>query len=127
MSESQVGSIGWVDLTCDNAEEVRDFYSKVVGWTHEEFPLDDGAYSDYTMHTADGEASSGICHKRGVNADIPSGWLIYIVVADLDKSMASCESLGGKILSVRKNDDGPGGFAIIEDPAGAVCAIYQSE
>ena len=127
MPESNVGTIGWVDLTCENAGEVREFYSKVVGWTHEEFPLEDGAYSDYTMLSADGEATAGVCHKRGVNADLPSTWLIYIVVADLEQSMASCESSGGKILSVRKNDDGPGGFAIIEDPAGAVCAIYQAE
>ena len=127
MSESQVGTIGWVDLTCDNAGEVRDFYAKVVGWTHEEFPLDDGAYSDYTMHAPDGDATSGICHKRGVNADQPGGWMIYIVIADLDESLKSVEQLGGKALVIRKNEEGPGGFAVIEDPAGAVCALYQAD
>ena len=35
MSEQQkpeVGSLSWFDLTVPNAEEVNDFYSKVIGW-----------------------------------------------------------------------------------------------
>jgi catechol-2,3-dioxygenase len=31
-SNPQVGTIGWVDLTVPNADEVRDFYMEVVGW-----------------------------------------------------------------------------------------------
>jgi predicted enzyme related to lactoylglutathione lyase len=30
----QIGAIFWQDLTVDNAYQVRDFYSQVVGWTH---------------------------------------------------------------------------------------------
>jgi predicted enzyme related to lactoylglutathione lyase len=36
MSESEtppVGSIGWCDLTVENADTIRDFYRGVVGWT----------------------------------------------------------------------------------------------
>jgi predicted enzyme related to lactoylglutathione lyase len=40
-----------------------------------------------------------ICHARGHNADLPSQWLIYITVADLDASMALCKELGGKLLA----------------------------
>ena len=41
----EVGSIGWFDLTVENADEVREFYRRVVGWT--ETPLDMGGYSDH--------------------------------------------------------------------------------
>jgi predicted enzyme related to lactoylglutathione lyase len=37
----EVGSVGWIDLTVPEAEEVRDFYSAVVGWKSE--PVDIGA------------------------------------------------------------------------------------
>ena len=29
------GKIGWIDMTVDDAEGVRDFYTAVVGWGHE--------------------------------------------------------------------------------------------
>ena len=37
MSEnSKVGKIGWIDMTVDDAEGVRDFYKHVVGWGSED-------------------------------------------------------------------------------------------
>ena len=32
MSSNDLGTINWRDLTVENAEEIRDFYSNVVGW-----------------------------------------------------------------------------------------------
>ena len=68
-----IGKIGWVDLTVDDAATARDFYRAVVGWESEE--VDMGGYSDFTMmppgHT-DGVA--GVCHARGSNADLPPTW-----------------------------------------------------
>ena len=57
-----------------------------------------GAYADYVMNDADGEAAAGICHARGGNAELPPQWLVYITVDDLDHSMAECERLGGSVL-----------------------------
>lgn len=34
-----VGSIGWIDLTVDDAPRVRDFYAAVVGWKPEPVPM----------------------------------------------------------------------------------------
>lgn len=61
-----------------------------------------------------------VCFARGVNAEVPPRWLIYIVVDDLNESAARCERLGGKVLQRR-----PEGVYIIEDPAGAVAALYK--
>ena len=50
MSDSkrpQVGTIGWRDLTVENAESVRDFYQGVVGW--ETSAVDMGGYSDFNL------------------------------------------------------------------------------
>ena len=33
--EQEVGSIGWVDLSVDDAHGLRDFYAAVVGWKPE--------------------------------------------------------------------------------------------
>ena len=53
-ADQRPGRIGWQDLTVDNAEVVRDFYSEVVGW--KTMPLDMGDYDDYVMLTPEGQA-----------------------------------------------------------------------
>lgn len=118
-----VGSIGWIDLTVPNADEVRDFYAQVTGWQPE--PLDMGGYSDYNMTSQDGTLRAGVCHARGGNASMPPQWMIYIVVEDLDASLARCAEMGGKVI-VPARSMGEARYCVIQDPAGAVAALYQA-
>ena len=118
------GTISWLDLTIDDAEKVRDFYSQVVGWKSEPVAMKD--YDDYCMiRPASDEPTAGICHARGPNADLPAQWLVYITVDNLDKSIATCESLGGKVIFGPKDMDGTGRYCVIKDPAGAVAALLE--
>lgn len=124
MSDSgDVGRIGWIDMTVEDAPRVRDFYKAVVGWQTDD--VDMGGYSDYVMQMPGaGEGVAGICHARGSNADLPSGWLIYIVVADVEESAAVCSERGGKVIVEPRGLAG-GRFCVIEDPAGSIAALYQ--
>lgn len=129
-----LGSICWHDLTVPDAERVRDFYCQVVGWRSE--PVDMGGYSDFNIFApaagaAQGPSSApamplaGICHARGSNASIPAQWLVYVAVSDVDESARRCLSLGGRVVDGPRSL-GPARFCIIQDPAGAVLALYQS-
>lgn len=124
MSEnSQIGKIGWIDMSVDDADGLRDFYQSVVGWKTEAVSM--GDYSDYSMLLpGSGEAVSGICHARGSNAELPGGWLIYITVADVDASTMACTEKGGEVLVEPRGLAG-GRFCVIKDPSGAVAALYQ--
>ncbi len=125
MSEQarSAGRVGWVDLTVDDAEGLRDFYADVVGWRPEGCSM--GDYEDYNLcDPADGEAQAGVVHRRGVNASQPGGWMVYFTVTDLPASVARCEARGGRVLSDR-SENGVG-ICVIEDPSGAVCALYAS-
>jgi len=119
------GKIGWIDLTVADAEAVRDFYQSVTGWTPS--GIDMGGYHDFCMHPP-GEAQpvAGICHARGNNADVPPVWLVYITVDDLDESVRRCESLGGKVRVAVREMGTMGRYCVIEDPAGAVAALFES-
>ena len=120
---SETGKIGWIDITVDDADGLRDFYRKVVGWQVEE--ADMGDYADYSMTMpANGEAVAGVCHARGSNADLPGGWLVYIVVNDVDASARICTDNGGRIIVEPRGLAG-GRFCVIEDPSGATAALYQ--
>ncbi|MGB0650389.1 MAG: VOC family protein [Rhodothermales bacterium] len=126
MSEKPVtGTIGWFDLTVDDADRVRDFYQEVVGWSAS--PLSMGDYNDYVMATPDGTPVSGVCHARGGNAGLPAQWLMYVNVDDIEASRAAVERLGGALITSVKHAEGHGSYCVIRDPAGAVIALFQPE
>jgi len=121
--DTQIGKVGWIDITVDDASGLRDFYAEVTGWKPREVNM--GEYSDFMMAMPDSdEPAAGICHARGDNAEIPPQWSIYIIVADVENSAAECTARGGKVLLGPKPLSG-GRFCVIEDPGGAVAALYQ--
>ena len=115
---SNVGKIEWHDLTVKNAEEVKSFYEKVVGWKPQ--PLSMGDYDDYVMMQDSETPAGGVCHARGGNADIPPQWLLYVNVEDFDASIKACLASGGKVIGAKRKmgDDGRH-YCLIQDPAGA--------
>ncbi len=123
-SKPGVGVISWTDLTVRDAITVRDFYKEVVGWTPEPVPM--GDYEDFNMNAPAGNGPiAGICHARGVNADLPPQWLIYVIVEDIARSIARCVELGGKVITGPKSMGSQGTYCVIQDPAGAVAALFQ--
>ncbi len=126
MQNKKSGQIAWIDLTVPDADKTRQFYENVTGWKSS--PVSMGDYNDYIMVPEGGDTpAAGICHNRGVNADIPAQWLIYIMVDDLDKSLESCKKEGGKVITKPKQMDKNSRYAVIADPSGSVCALYETE
>ena len=126
MSEPEVpplGAVAWVDLTVDDAPRVRDFYAGVVGWSPS--PVDMGDYADYAMGPEGGDPVAGVCHARGGNVGLPAQWLVYVTVADLDRSLGQCAALGGAVVTRPRDLGAYGRFAVVRDPAGAVLALIQ--
>ncbi len=120
--KSQIGTIISADLTVDQADDVRDFYEQVIGWEHVDIEM--GGYNDYLMQTKEGVPVAGVCHQAGPNAGLPKVWMVYFQVEDLEKSLQAVRRLGGKVL---REPEGTscGSFAVIEYPAGAICALSQ--
>lgn len=117
-------TVGWLDLTVPNAEQVRDFYSSVVGWKPE--PVSMGDYDDFNMtHPETGEPVAGVCHARGPNEGLPPVWMVYFIVEDLGPALDAVEAAGGRVLRRPATLSDEGGMAVIEDPAGACSALFQ--
>lgn len=120
----KTGIVEWMDLTVDDAEKTRKFYQDVAGWKADAFDM--GDYFDYNMLDDNGNIVAGICHARGSNADIPPMWIPYITVKSLDEGLKILEENGGQLLN------GPrimpqGKYAIVKDPAGACCALWEKQ
>jgi uncharacterized protein len=121
--KAAIGSINWRDLTVPDATKVSAFYSAVVGWKI--VSLDMGGYNDYCMNTPrTGETVAGICHARGMNADLPPQWLMYVTVKDLNASLRQCRKLGGKVVRATRSF-GESRYSVIRDPAGAHVALFE--
>ena len=119
------GQIGWIDLTVPDAPALRDFYQGVAGWTYS--PVQMGEYQNFCMFPpGNPQPVAGICHTRGGHEGFPPVWLIYITVDDLDLGIRRCHELGGKLLRPTTAMGPRGRFCVIEDPAGAVCALYEA-
>ncbi|AFN74383.1 glyoxalase/bleomycin resistance protein/dioxygenase [Melioribacter roseus P3M-2] len=126
MINKTIGAIAWHDLTVDDATGLKSFYEKVTGWKSQ--PVSMGDYDDYNMIIpSEGNPVAGICHKKGENANLPSLWMIYINVENLDSSIEACKGNGGKVISGPKVINGMGKYCVIEDPAGACCALFEHE
>lgn len=122
MYTNKPGTIGWIDLTVEDADGLRDFYASVAGWTPEDVSM--GDYSDYVMKAQGIDRGvAGICHARGPNSDLPPQWLIYITVEDIDLSISNCLAGGGKVISGPKNHGDQWRYCVIRDPAGAAVAL----
>ena len=123
MYDNKIGTMAWLDLSVENAETVKSFYQQVIGWKADKISM--GDYDDYAMLEPSGnEAVAGVCHAKGVNKDLPPAWLPYFLVDDIMVSIKAVEKSGGSLVSALKTM-GNDKYALIKDPAGAVCAIYQ--
>ncbi len=123
-SEAKLGVIEWCDLTVDNADKVKDFYSSVVGWESSSVSM--GEYDDYNINLPkSGDTIAGICHARGSNRNLPAQWLMYVRVEDVSVSAQKCRELGGDILDGPRKM-GAENFCVIKDPEGAVLALVSS-
>ncbi|MCG8441663.1 MAG: VOC family protein [Caulobacterales bacterium] len=123
MSAPALGTLGWLDLTVDDAASLRDFYADVMGWTPQAVSMGEGAYEDYAMAAPGGDAVAGVCWRKGGNAKLPPVWIPYVVVDDIDARVERALARGASIIDDRRGPEGMS-FVVIKDPAGAVIALF---
>ena len=113
------GDFIWYELITPDPVGAKAFYDAVVGWTIEPQPMGE---MDYRMiGRADGGNAGGVMR---LTEDMASHgarpiWLGYINVDDVDKTVASIESGGGKVLLPAFDILGVGRIAMVADPQGA--------
>ena len=120
---NSIGRVEWVDLSIGDAARSKDFYCKVIGWKSTDVEM--GTYSDFNLNLpGSGKTMAGICHARGMNANLPAQWLMYVRVADVAASAAEAERQKGKVLDGPRRMGGSN-FCVIQDPDGAVMALIS--
>ena len=86
-----IGRIEWVDLS-GIRREAKISAAKSLA---EVSRRGNGHLPDFNLNLpGSGETLAGICHARGMNANLPAQWLMYVRVADVAASATEAERLG---------------------------------
>lgn len=118
------GSFGWPELSARGIEKAIPFYTSVFGWTTRTSPMGEGQ-PPYTELLLEGESVAGGTEMNPmVPPEVPSYWLVYFAVDDVDAAFRSAIDRGAhEMLSPM---DFPGGrFAILSDPQGAAFGLLK--
>lgn len=115
------GKIGWNELVTSDPAAAIKFYTGLFGWETEVMPMPQG---DYTMFKHDGKPFGGVMATP--RPGVPTQWTDYVIVADIEATMAKCESLGGKTCMGPMDIPNVGRIGVIQDPQGATIGLHQS-
>ena len=119
-------SMGWAELNSRGVEKALPFYKKLFGWGEKKTP-GQGDNPEYTEFQLGGKSIAGGMEMNPmVPADVPSYWMVYFNVDDVDKAFKKVTDAGGKEMLAPQ--DMPGGrFAIVSDPQGAAFGLLRME
>ena len=108
----------WFELVTPDAKAAEAFYTAVAGWTTE---ASSGPAGPYTIF------KTGEFHVGGMleMKDVPTGWLGYLGVGDVDAFAKKVEAAGGMICKPPQDIPGVGRFAVVADPQGAMFVLYK--
>ena len=117
------GAFTWAELSSRGIDKAVTFYGSVFGWTTNVSDMPDGSH--YTeFHVGDQLIAGGMAMNPMVPAEVPSYWLAYFAVEDVDAKFARVLELGGH--EMLGPTDFPGGrFAIVSDPEGAAFGLLR--
>ncbi len=121
---SAPNTFGWAELNARGIEKAIPFYEKVFGWTHKTTGMGEGA-PPYTEFQISGQSIAGGMEMNPmVPAEVPSFWMVYFNVDDVDQSFKKAVDGGGREMMAPM--DFPGGrFAILSDPQGAAFGVLK--
>lgn len=119
-----VNSLGWAELNARGMDKAVPFYGAVFGWTTTVSPMGEGQ-PDYVSFLHDGvPIAGGMEMMPMVPAEVPSYWMAYFNVADVDAVYAKALELGASEM-VSPSDFPGGRFAIVSDPQGATFGLLK--
>jgi len=111
----------WLELWAKDAAKMAEFYGPLGAYSvvHQEGPGDRPE-----LHlVAAGFPRAGILEIE--RKDVPSTWLPYVRVNDLQQTVAAIERAGGRIVVAPSPEIRGGKVAVFLDPLGAAMAVAE--
>jgi predicted enzyme related to lactoylglutathione lyase len=118
-------AFGWAELNARGVDKALPFYTKVFGWSIKTSDMGEGQ-PPYHEFQVDGTSVSGALEVPAmVPAAVPSYWLVYFSVDDVDASHKTALGLGAREIVAPQEFPG-GRFSIVTDPQGATFGFLKT-
>ena len=112
----QDGHFVWIDLVTEDVVAASSFYSRLFGWGAAKSDVNE----EYYLFYLDGKPVAGMAAIDNKDAAAPESlWLATMSVSDVDKSLASVKTHGGKVLEGPLDAVSRGRMALVSDAADA--------
>jgi hypothetical protein len=117
------GTFAWAELSARGLDRAAAFYESAFGWKAHPTQMLDG--SEYIEFQAGAQSIAGAMEMPAmVPAEVPSYWMAYFGVADVDTAFGAALGLGGHEMLAPRDFAG-GRLAIVSDPEGAVFGLLR--
>jgi uncharacterized protein len=110
------GRIVWHEMNSQEPQLSAAFYSELFGWSF------DFSNPRYTMIHSGAAAVGGMIKLPPL--DVPSHWLPYMAVLDVDGSSARATAAGCSVITGTM-DVPSGRFNVLQDPLGALFCVWR--
>src|SRR5258708_19017946 len=123
----QLGSFCWAELGTSDQPGAKRFYNELFAWTANDVPI--GPNDFYTMLQLRGRdvAAAYTLRPDQKERGVPPHWMLYVATDNADSTSEKAAQLGGKVLSSPFDVFDVGRMAGIQDPTGALFAIWQAK
>lgn len=125
--ENEHGSMTWQEVNTRDADQARDFYTRLLGATSEPIPLETmPGGTAYHILQKDAQNVAGILQMDPEHWPLttPPHWMPYFAVNDVREAVQVAAASGGAV-SVPPFDTPYGPVAVLSDPAGAAFTVVQ--
>jgi predicted enzyme related to lactoylglutathione lyase len=112
----------YVQLTTADHAKAKAFYGRVFDWKLEDQPMPSGPYTFVSV----GEGTGGGIQPKPM-PEAPTAWTPYVLVADVNATLAKAREHGAKIVVEKTSLPGMGAFGIFADPSGALLGVWQND
>lgn len=121
------GEFCWMELSSNNVETCQQFYAELFGWKMENSKSVPGFnYTEFGVNENEKlggmfQMTNEFCNEAGEM--MPSHWMAYVAVDNVDEAAQKVESLGGKVCVQPMDIPNVGRFCVIDDPSGAKLSL----
>jgi len=120
------GALCWTELTTSDPDAAETFYTALFGWVPKHSaPGAAMPYTEFRVSGADAPSIGMMPKPPHLPADVPSYWMPYFQVADVDATAENAKALGAEIYFGPHDIPDAGRFVVMGDPQGAVFAVFQ--
>lgn len=119
------GSPCWFELSTNNQDAAKAFYSNLFDWAIADNPM--GPDAVYTLFKLDGRDAAACCTLQPEQAahGVPPNWAVYIAVDNADATAEKITKAGGTVVAPPFDVMDLGRMAVAQDPAGATFCLWQ--